>query len=173
MRKIILLGVVVMVTALVGCEYSSVHDLVFDSTPEERAREAMERVWERRSEEVAKAKEVDDFSSVPQVFEKILVDELGFKEGFWKSLVDVYLSEAVIDFDMQVKLLRMQKTLLEKQTEDVEAFGKFYPEFAGYSDELVEEFLYLSFKHPKKAEEEILVLFAESVREGEVSLNLP
>ena len=77
MREILLLSVVVAIIALVGCEALPVRDLVVpDITPEKMASEAMERVWKRRSEEVAKAEKSGDFSSIPQVFEKILVEEL-------------------------------------------------------------------------------------------------
>ena len=59
----------------------------------EKAKEAMDKVRERREVEYKKMEDVGDFSNASKISEKIFLEELGFEERFWTHLVDAFIEE--------------------------------------------------------------------------------
>ena len=59
----------------------------------QRAREAMDKVNQRRTESLQKAEAEADYLIVFTDSELILQEELGFRRAFWVDLVDIYKDE--------------------------------------------------------------------------------
>lgn len=137
----------------------------------EKARAVMERVNERRTEAYQKAEETGDFSTIFTASEDIFREELGLRKELWVDLVEVYRQENLEN----VSLLEGLENLQDAFTEKLEAgtLGMFYFEYISSFDDIITEYLRLSFEFPEKSEEELLTLFRESVRDGNVFIIFP
>jgi hypothetical protein len=120
----------------------------------EKARKAMEKVNERRTEAYLKAEETSDFSTIFTVSEDIFKEELGFRKGLWVDLVEIYRQE------------NLQDAFAEKLKEGT--LGMFYFEYISSFDEIIIEYLRLSFEFPEKNEAELLTLFRDAMRDEKV-----
>ena len=137
----------------------------------EKAQVAMESVNERRTEAHQMAEETGDFSIVFTASENIFKEELGFRKGLWVDLVDIYRQENLENPEMLEGLENLEDAFVAKLTADT--FGMFYFEYIRTFDVLIVEYLRLSFEFPEKSEEELLVLFRESVSDGEIAIIFP
>ena len=137
----------------------------------EMAQAAMERVNERRTEAYQKAEEASDFSTVFTASEDILKEELGFRKGLWVDLVDIYRQENLENAERLKGLENLEDAFVEKLKDDT--LGIFYFEYIRTFDGLIIEYLRLSFEFPEKSEEELLMLFRESVRDEEIAIIFP
>ena len=137
----------------------------------EMAQGSMEKVNERRTEAHQKAEETGDFSTVFAASEDILKEELGFRKGLWVDLVEIYRQENLENPELLEGLENLEDAFVEKLKS--ETFGMFYFEYIRTFDGLIVEYLRLSFESPEKSEEELLTLFRESVRDGEIAVIFP
>ena len=137
----------------------------------EMARAAMERVNQRRTEAHQKAEETGDFSTIFTASEDIFGEELGFRRGLWVDLVEIYRQENLENPEMLEGLENLEDAFVEKLQADT--FGMFYFEYIRTFDALIVEYLRLSFEFPEESEEELLGLFRESVRDGEMVILFP
>ena len=137
----------------------------------EKAQVAIEKVNERRTAAHQMAEEVGDFSTIFVASEDIFKEELGFRRGLWVDLVEIYRQENLENPEMLVGLENLEDAFVEKLKADT--FGMFYFEYISTFDALIVEYLRLSFEFPEKSEEERLVLFRESVRDGEIAIIFP
>ena len=134
----------------------------------EKAQAAMEKVNERRTEVQQKAGETGDFSTIFIASEDIFKEELGFRKGLWVDLVEIYRHENLENAELLEGLENLEDAFVEKLKENT--FGMFYFEYIRTFDELIVEYLRLSYEFPEKNEEELLTLFRESVRGGEITI---
>ena len=160
---------------LLGCEKVVKQPITEIVTPTqdslEKAQTAMERVNERRTEARQQAEESEDFSTIFTASENIFKEELGFRRGFWVDLVEIYRQENVENPEMLAGLEHLEDAFVEKLNKDT--FGMFYFEYIRTFDVLIIEYLRLSYEFPEKTEEERLVLFRESVTNGEIVITFP
>ena len=137
----------------------------------DKAKEAMESVNERRTAVQQKAEKTGDFSNILTVSEDIFQEELGFRKGFWVNLVEIYRQENLENTAQLEGLESLESALAEKVQDNT--IGMFYFTYISAFDALIVEYLRLSFEFPEKSEEELLMLFRESMRNGEFSIVFP
>ena len=134
----------------------------------EKAQVAIEKVNERRTAAHQMAEAAGDFSTIFVASERIFKEELGFRKGLWVDLVEIYRQENLENPEMLEGLENLEDAFVEKLKADT--FGMFYFEYISTFDALIVEYLRLSFESPEKSEEELLGLFRESVRDGEITV---
>lgn len=132
----------------------------------EKAKAAMERVNERRAEAHRKAEETGDFFTVFTASEEIFKEELGFRKELWVDLVEIYHQENLENVLLLEGLENLQAAFAERLKEGT--LGMFYFQYISSFDEIIIEYLRLSFEFPEKSEQELLVLFRQSVRDQKV-----
>ena len=137
----------------------------------EKAQAAMERVKERRIEAHRKAEETGDFSAVFTASEDIFKEELGFRKGLWVDLVEIYRQENLENAALLKGLENLQDAFAEKLEDDT--LGMFYFEYISSFDELIVEYLRLSFEFPEKSEEGLRALFRESMKDEKTIIIFP
>ena len=176
--RLLMLLIVLMLCAfisLIGCEQGMKQPIMEIITPPqsslEKARAAMQKVNERRTEAHQKAETTGDFSTVFTASEDIFKEELGFRKGLWVDLVEIYRQENLENPELLEGLENLENAFVEKLKGD--AFGMFYFEYIRTFDGLIVEYLRLSYEFPEKSEEELLMLFRESMRDGETSIVFP
>ena len=165
---------------LIGCDQEMTQPIMEIVTPPqdslemdslEMAQAAIEKVNKRRTEAHQKAEETGDFSTVFTASEDIFKEELGFRKGLWVDLVDIYRQENLENPELLEGLENLEDAFVEKLKADT--FGMFYFEYIRTFDELIVEYLRLSFEFPEKSEEELLTLFKESVRGEKILIAFP
>ena len=171
-----------LLITLTGCEESTIHSTGTKIPPPsphsqdakedtlDMAEERIKKVRGRREAEYQKMEEKGDFSASSKISEKIFLEELGLEERFWTLLVKAFTEDVPKTDKMSEDLRRFEKFLTQKAEDGLE---KFWFEYMGYFDDLVTEYLRLSFKFPEKENEELLLLFRESVKEGRTSILFP
>ena len=137
----------------------------------EKAQAAVERVNERRTEVQQKAEETGDFSTILIASENIFEEELSFRKGLWVDLVEIYRQENLENPELLQGLENLEDAFVEKLKADT--FGMFYFEYIKAFDDLIIEYLRLSYEFPEKSEEERLMLFRESARDGKIFIVFP
>ena len=177
MRLLIRLTVLVfcVFVSLVGCDEAMQQPIMEIVAPPPdsmgMAHAAMEKVNERRTEAHRQAEETGDFSTVFTASEEIFKEELGFRKGFWVDLVEIYRQEHLENDTLLKPFDNLQDAFVEKLEEGT--LGMFYFQYISSFDELIVEYLRLSFEFPEKSEEELLTLFRESVRDREIAVVFP
>ena len=181
--RLLMLLIVLMPCAfisLIGCDQGMEQPIMEIITPPqdslemgslEKAQAVMERVNERRTEAHQKAEETGDFSTVFTASEDIFKEELGFRKGLWVDLVDIYRQENLENATLLEGFENLQDAFVEKIEEGT--LGMFYFVYIRSFDELIIEYLRLSFEFPKKSEEELLTLFREAMRDEKVLIVFP
>ena len=171
-----------LLITLAGCEESTIHSTgmkIPPSSPHSQdakegalnmAEERMNQVRERREVEYQKMEEKGGFSTSSKISEKIFLEELGLEERFWTHLVKAFTEDVPKTDKISEDLKKFEKFLTQKIEDGLE---KFWFEYMGYFDDLVTEYLRLSFEFPEKESEELLLLFRESVKEGKTSILFP
>ncbi len=134
----------------------------------ERAREAMDRVNQRRTESLQKADAAGDYQIVFDDSEIIFNEELGFGRAFWVELVDIYKDEKREDSTVLDGFTSLENSMAMRLIENT--FGKFYFEFIRTFDPLIIEYLRLSYVYPNETEEALLDRFRNSINDGKVTV---
>ena len=177
MRFLILLILIMLCESalFIGCDQRMEQSIMQVVTPSEssieKAKSAMQRVNERRTEVYQKAEKAGDFSTILTSSEDIFREELGFRKGLWVDLVEIYREENLENATLLEGLENLQDAFAEKLTEGT--LGMFYFEYLRSFDELIIEYLRLSFDFPEKNEKELLTLFRESVNNRQISIVFP
>ena len=171
--RLLTLLIVLMLCAfvsLMGCDQGMEQPIMEIIPPPqsslEKARAAMEKVNERRAEAHQKGEETGDFSTVFAASEDIFKEELGLRKGLWVDLVEIYRQENLENTDRLEGLENLQNAFVERLNEGT--LGMFYFEYIGSFDELIIEYLRLSFEFPEKHEMELQTLFREAMKDEEV-----
>ena len=165
---------------LTGCDQAMQQPITNPVTPPqdtletdslEKARTAIEKVNEQRTQTYQEAEETGDFSTLFPASEAIFKEELGFRKGLWVDLVDIYRQENLGNAARLEGLENLQAAFAEKLEEGT--LGRFYFEYISSFDELIVEYLRLSFEFPEKSEAELLTLFRESMKNEEITIVFP
>jgi hypothetical protein len=160
---------------LIGCdqrmEQSIMQVMPLSESSIEKARAAMRRVNERRTEIYQKAEKAGDFSTIFTASENIFREELGFRKGLWVDLVEIYRQENLENATLLEGLENLQDAFAEKLTEGT--LGMFYFQYIRSFDEIIIEYLRLSFDFPEKSEKELLTLFRQSVNDRKIFITFP
>lgn len=155
-------------------------------TPLEKAQEAMTRLNERRAQEYQKAEEAGNFSVLFIIALPIFQEELGVDQELWDELLVTW--EDAHDERVQ-GLFQAGKTDESKaealnyvnflsfyfQKFDFESMsgGEFFFQYMSAYDEIVTEYLRLSYEFPNATQEKLLALLKESIVNGKVSIQYP
>ena len=162
-------------TLFIGCDEGMRQPIMEIVTPPksslEKARAAMERVNEKRTEAHREAEETGDFSTVFTASEDIFKEELGFRKELWVDLVEIYHQENLENAALLEGLENLQDAFAEKLKEGT--LGMFYFQYISSFNEIIIEYLRLSFEFPEKNEKELLALFRESVRDRKTFIIFP
>ena len=181
--RLFMLLIVLMLCAfvsLIGCDQELQQPIMEIITPPqdslemgslEKAQAVMERVNERRTEAHQKAEETSDFSIVFTASEDIFKEELGLRKELWVDLVEIYRQENLENAERLKGLENLEDAFVEKLKDDT--LEIFYFEYIRTFDGLIIEYLRLSFEFPEKSEEELLMLFRESVTDEEIAIIFP
>ncbi len=176
--RLLMLLIVLMLCAsvtLIGCDQRMKQPIMEIITPPqnslEKAQAAMEKVNERRTEVHQTAEKIGDFSNIFIASEDIFREELGFRKGLWVDLVEIYRQENLENATLLEGLENLQDAFDEKLTEGT--LGMFYFEYISPFDEIIIEYLRLSFDFPEKSEKELLALFRQSVNDRKISIVFP
>ncbi len=160
---------------LIGCdqrmEQSIMQVVVPSESSIEKARSAMKKVNERRTEAQQRAEKTGNFSTILTSSEDIFREELGFRKGLWVDLVEIYRQENLENATLLEVLENLQDAFAEKLTEGT--LGMFYFQYISSFDEIIIEYLRLSFDFPEKSEKDLLTLFRESVNDRKISIVFP
>ena len=177
MRLLALLIVLMFgtITLFIGCDRGMQEPIMEIVIPPksslERARTAMETVNERRTEAQRKAEETGNYSTIFIASEDIFKKELGFRKELWVDLVGIYRQENLENAAALEGLDNLQNAFAEKLEDGT--LGMFYFQYISSFDNIIIEYLRLSFEFPEKREEELLILFKESVRDGHTVITFP
>lgn len=155
-------------------------------TPLQKAQAAMTRVNDRRTEEYQKAEEADDFSVLFIVAQKIFQEELGFGAETWQELLDTW--EDAHDERVQGLFADGKEDESKAEAQSYVDFisfyfpkfdfenmtgGEFFFEYMSAYDEIVTEYLRLSYEFPDATQERLLALLKEAIVDGKVSIQYP
>ena len=132
----------------------------------QRAKEAMERVNQRRTESLQKAQAAGDYLIVFTDSELILIEELGFRKAFWIELVDIYKDENSENTSVLEGFTALEDTFAKRLAEDT--LGAFYFDYIRKFDPLIIEYLRLSYVYPAEDEAALLARFRKSINDGKV-----
>ena len=137
----------------------------------QKAREAMERVNQRRTESLQKAQAAGDYLIVFTDSELILIEELGFRKAFWIELVDIYKDENSENTSVLEGFTVLEDTFAKRLAEDT--LGAFYFDYIRTFDPLIIEYLRLSYVYPTADEAALLTRFRKSINDGKVTVLFP
>ena len=165
-------------TLFAGCDQQMTKPVMNVISPTkshiERARDAMEKVNQRRTEAHQKAEETGDFFTLFIDSEAIFKEELGLRKGFWVDLVEIYRDENPEDSSVLDGYNKLQVAFTKKLEEGtLPPFGMVYFEYIRTFDPLIVEYLRLSYVFPQMAEAGLLERFRGSIREGKVTIVFP
>ncbi|MYF97638.1 hypothetical protein F4212_00675 [Candidatus Poribacteria bacterium] len=135
------------------------------------AREKMDRVNQRRTTAQQQAEAIGDFSTIFIDSETIFKEELGFRKGLWVELVEIYRDENADNAKIIAGFNNLQEAFTRRLDDNI--LGMHYFDYIGTFDELIIEYLRLSYVHPNMQETELLEQFRQSVKDDKVSLVFP
>ncbi len=135
------------------------------------AREKMNKVNQRRTTAQQQAETTGNFSTIFIDSEKILMEELGFRKGLWVELVEIYRDENADNPSTVDGLSKLQDAFARRLNDNTIAM--YYFDYIRTFDELIVEYLRLSYAHPNQSEQELLTHFRQSVVDDEVSIIFP
>lgn len=179
-NKLLMMFVVFIASAFFGCGDQQMTKPIMDiihplePTPMnylEMALEDMERVNQRRAGALMIAIETGDYTPMFLASETILNEELDFQKGFWVKLVEIYRDENATDTNVRNIFDKIQNQLTN--TLNDETFEMNYFHHIRIFDPLIVEYLRLSYENPNLTEEDLLTQYRESVRSGNVSIEIP
>ena len=135
------------------------------------AREKMNKVNQRRTTAQQQAEATGDFSTILIESETIFKEELGFRKGLWVELVEIYRDENTDIAEIKEGFNNLQNAFTRRLNDNT--LDMYYFNYIRTFDELIIEYLRLSYAHPNQSEQELLTHFRQSVRDDEVSIIFP
>ncbi len=176
----------------IGCgedteeEMMKEEEMVIEITPLEKAQAAIGRVDEKRNETHKKAGEAGDYSTIFTAAQGIYQSELGFGEVVWQKLLDTWedahnervqsLFQAGKRDESKAEVQEYGKFLsyyLQKFDFETMSGGEYFFEYMSAYDEIVVEYLRLSYEYPDHTQERLLSLLRNSMVNGNVSIQYP
>lgn len=160
---------------LIGCERIIKQSVVGNAVPPqislEKAQAAMKGVSGRRAAVQQKVEETGDFSTIFTASDDIFREELGFRKELWVDLVEIYRQENLENAAALDGLENLQGAFAEKLKAGT--LEMFYFQYISAFDEIIIEYLRLSFEFPEKNEQELLALFRVSMRDQKAIIVFP
>ena len=173
-----------------GCGEDMEEDKVVEpeETSLEKAQAAMARVSERRTEAHKKAEEAGDFSTIVIAAGGIYQEELGFGEEVWQELLNTW-GDAHHDRTQGLIAAGKEDESMAEIQEYANFLGYYFSKFqdpeggligsefwfeymAAY-DDIVIEYLRLSYENPDSTQGSLLALLKKSMVDGKVSIQYP
>ena len=147
-------------------------------TPLEKAQEAMQKVNDRRSDVFQKAEAEGDFSVLFAAAEDIFKEELGFEKEFWQDLVFIWQGIQIERYQAgeidEVEATRYENFWNTQQEKFLDmTFAESYFDLIGAYDEIIIEYLRISYENPDSSQDELITLFKESMKQGNVQILYP
>lgn len=191
MKTLIFFMLFVTIFAL-GCGENIEKELIKEmmvveiQTPLEKAEAAMARVNDRRAETYQEAEIAGDFSVLFTAAEPIFQEELGFGVEVWEALLNTW--EDALDKRVQglFQAGKIDESMAEAQSYvnflsfyfqkfDFESMsgGEFFFDYMSAYDEIVIEYLRLSYEYPDSTQKRLLALLKKSMVDGKVSIQYP
>lgn len=144
----------------------------------EKAQEDMERVRDKRFEVYEEAEKAGDFSVLFAEADKIFQEELDFEKDFWQDLINIWeeiqiakFQAGEIDEDVANRYMNFFNTHSEKFLD--RTLAKDYFDFVAAYDNIIIEYLRLSYEFPDSSKDELIDLFKESVKETAIEILYP
>lgn len=170
-----------------GCEKQMVEDTVnmeVDTlTPLQKAEAAMERVNVSRTTAYQAAQENGDFSVLFMTGGQILQTELGFDGSLWEKILQTWedghdervqslhqadkADEAIAEAEKNVNFLSYYFPKFDFENN---SGGEYFLEYMGVYDDIVTEYLRLSYENPDHTEAQLLASLKKSIVAGKVSI---
>lgn len=156
-------------------------DPVID-TSLEKAEAAMARVTERRIEAQQKAKETGDYSTLFKISDQILEEELGFDTVFFYDEIRVTYevarrelhTDGKLDIDDSDRYLNFLTTYFKKIAWEMETTGgEFLFEFLSAYNEVITEYVRLTFRFPTLSKERLLEELKKSALKQKIDIQYP
>ncbi len=147
-------------------------------TPLEKAQEAMQQVNDRRADVFQKAEAAGDFSVLFAAAEDILKEELGFEKEFWQELVFIWQDIQIERYQAgeidEAEATRYENFWNTHQEEFLDmTLAKSYFDLVGAHDEIIIDYLRISYENPDSSQDELITLFKESMKQGNVQILYP
>ena len=147
-------------------------------TPLEKAQEAMQKVNDRRADVFQKAEVEGDFSVLFAASEDIFKEELGFEKEFSQDLVFIWHDIQTAKYKAgeldEAEVLRYDNlwTTFQEQFLNM-TLAKSYFDLVGAHDEIIIDYLRISYENPDSSQDELITLFKESMKQGNVQILYP
>ena len=147
-------------------------------TPLEKAQEAMQKVNDRRADVFQKAEAEGDFSVLFAASEDIFKEELGFEKEFAQDLVFIWHDIQTEKYKAgeldEAEVLRYDNlwTTFQEQFLNM-TLAKSYFDLVGAHDEIIIDYLRISYENPDSSQDELITLFKESIKQGNVQILYP
>lgn len=162
-------------------EEEMMEEVISDTlTPLEKAQEAMTRVNERRMEEHQKAAEVGDFSILFKAADTIYQEELGFGEAVWQELLNTWeaahgerVQAGETDQAGAQRYIDFLSFYFQKFDFENMTGGEFFFEYMSAYDEIVIEYLRLSYDNQDSTPQQLYALLKQSIIEGNATISYP
>ena len=148
----------------------------------EKAEAAMANVKERRVEAHQKAQETGEFSTLFQVSDKILQEEVGFDtEYFYNEIRVAYefargelQNDGKLDLEDSDRYLNFITTYFKKIAWERETTGgEFLFEFLSAYDDIVTEYVRLTYRYPTLSKEKLLEELKKSAQKQKIDIQYP
>ncbi len=144
----------------------------------EKAQEDMEGVRNRRFEVYEEAEKSGDFSVLFTAADEIFQEELDFEKEFWQDLINIWegiqiakFQAGELDEDVANRYMNFFNTHTEKFLD--RTLAKDYFDFVAAYDNIIIEYLRLSYEFPDSSKDELIDLFKESVQESDIEILYP
>ncbi len=171
-----------------GCDNPMVKDVIVNKqedtlTPLQKAQAAMEQVNMSRMDAYQRAQENGDFSVLFLVGGIILQTELGFDETLFEKILQAWedghdervqslyqagkTDESLAEAQKNVNFLTYY---LSKFDFENNSGGEYFLEYMSAYDDIVTEYLRLSYENANSSQEQLLTLLKDSIATGKVSI---
>ena len=144
----------------------------------EKAQEDMEGIRDRRFEVYEEAEKAGDFSVLFASADEIFQEELSFEKDFWQDLIDIWQEIQItkyqageLDEDAANRYMNFFNSHSEKFLD--KTLAKDYFDFVAAYDNIIIEYLRLTYEFPDSSKDELIELFTESVQETDIEILYP
>lgn len=144
----------------------------------DKAKEDMEKVKDKRFEVYEEAEKAGDFSVLFTAADEIYQEELGFEKDFWQELVNIWEEIQIEKFqagDLDEAVANRYLNFFNTHTEkflDL-TLAKDYFDFVAAYDNVIVEYLRLTYEYPDSSKDELIELFKDSIQETEIEILYP
>lgn len=165
---------------LFGCTEDPIDEMKIQTpkTSLEKAQEDMMRVNDRREDVHQKAEISGDFSVLFTAADQIFIEELGFEKEFWQDLIFIWEEVQITKYqagELDDAVTNRYEHFFNSHTEKFidMTLTESYFDYIGAYDEIIIDYLRLSYEFPDSSKADLLKIFTESIEEGNVDIQYP